>query len=311
MKTQGAKDREWDEICQVITDAFSNDKPVWEELVKQVGSTVGEIDHQPKGDSVWHLDISRIMPKPHRSVLDYARVARPRPGESWRRIVPDAPRPAQALQGGSQDARSCYTIMTGAPRHWSMWHQVSRNDMAGNPQNVARDLLASIRDGVIAVVENLVHTSLINTSDLALADTLHIQNQANSRKVDGKNMLGGNDLLGVARTIVDNSVGVEFPGGVFCVMTPRHAIQLLEGGDLRVDSMDVNGMDVVVSPAFWGGTDIGGGSALVAARDSVSVALSGLEVRMEQAEHVCRIGAQFSAGASIDPKRSARVIMER
>ena len=124
---------------------------------------------------------------------------------------------------------------------------------------MARDLLASIRDGVIAVVENLVHTSLINTNDSALARTLYIQNQANSRTVDGKNMLGGNDLLEVARTIVDNSVGVEFPGGVFCVMTPRHAIQLLEGGDLRAGSMDVNGMDVVVSPAFWGGMDIGGG----------------------------------------------------
>ena len=138
MKTRGARDQEWDDTCQVITDAFSSGKPVWPELEQRGGDIVGEIDHQPKGDSVWHLDISRIMPRPHRSVLDYARVARPRPGEPWRRIVADAPRPAQALQGGPQDARSCYTIMTGAPRHWSMWHQVSRNDMAGNPQKTWR-----------------------------------------------------------------------------------------------------------------------------------------------------------------------------
>ena len=308
MEGQDDSSAGWDAICYSITGAFRSGEPMWPAVRGILGDGAGELG---EGGAVsWQVPIGRIAPTARDSVIDYASVTEvgADAGGTHARIALGAPHRTREALGVKAGTRTHRVVETEFSVQEGIWHNVSQDALAEDGSNVARDMLASIRDEVLLDVERAVRSSLVRSDGPMLARTLRMDDKRRTRDVGESGALEGADVLRAARAIADANHGTRFPHGLFCVASPRQARLLFDSNDLWAGEMEVDGVSVVVSPAFGDATGTGWDSVLVAARGSVSVALSTLEVIIGNSGGECRIGARYAMGASIDPAMSAVII---
>lgn len=307
----GGHNVSWEELTRSMTGALAGIKDVWA-VVEDAIDSPDEIWRKENEQSpVWSLRLGRITPRPRRSILDYARVMEGTSYHiSWQRVMPWRPARNPEMRGDDPQSGTWNIEVRGDARR-SLLQVVDRNATARDGGNVVRDAFASMRDEVILDVEREVRARLAGTGkEDGLAYELYLQNTRGRGSYE-KVSLGARHVLDAARRIVEGCPQVPFPHGLFCLLSPSQAVQLLREGTLDADRMSVCGIDVVVSPVVGDRTEIEDLGAMVAAKGSVGIAMGTAKVRMVQGSEECNIGLQYSMGAAITPRMTARIVTER
>lgn len=299
----------WEHLTRSITTALSGTGSIWDAIRKETGSP-GEIRDETGAKSpVWLVPFARITPPPRRSVLGYAEVSEIDPRHAaWRRVAP--PRPAPGSAGPEDDLRQgAWTTEAGSCELRSLLQSVPRDAASLEGRNIVRDAFASMRNEALADVEREVRKSLAGVKGDGLAYELHLQNTRQGS--DEKASLRARHVLNAGRRLTEGRSQVPFPHGLFCMLSPSQAAQLMLEGTLDAGSMSVCGIDIVVSPVVGHRTDLEARSAMVASRGSVDVALSKAEVRIVKDAKACRIEMEYAVGAEIAPHMTARIVTEQ
>lgn len=301
---------DWEELTKSITKAIADGDPVWQVVE---GKTDPKEDVQRTVDArfpEWTVPLRRIAPRPRRSVLDYAKVREVSAHySSWQRAAPWRPGRSQpASRDGARAGVEVIGVEIAIQRPLVL--DVTPEMVARDGGNVVRDVLASMRDEILLDVERKVRERLAGAKrEDGLGYDLHIQNTRERGSYD-KVPLGARHILEAGRGVARACPHASFPRGLFCLLTPSQALQLLREGSLDTRSMSVRGVDAVVSPLAGNRTDLEEHSAMVAVKDSVSVAMSRVRIRITQDAGVCGIEASYDMGAEIVPRMTARLVTE-
>lgn len=298
----------WEELTKSITGAIMAGSDVWQ-VIKEPPETVrlAADGRSPE----WSLPIGRIAPRPRRSILDYAEVREVGMHyTSWQRAAPWRPGRAPPMpQDGARAGVEVIDVKISTRR--SLLHDVTREMLSRDGGNVVRDVLASMRDEILLDVESEVRARLASTKrEDGLGYDLHIQNTRQRGDYD-RVPLGARHIIEAGKGAARACPHASFPHGLFCLLSPSQALQIMREGTLDTESMNVCGIDVVVSPLAGRRTDMEEHSAMVAVKGSVSVAMSAAKVKITQDAGVCGIEASYDMGAEIVPRMTARLVTER
>ena len=301
---------EWGELCSKIEGTFRDGLPVKAGLEEALGDAYPA--HMPRragGNPVWEVAYADIAPAPRRSMLDHSNVARVELHNTAHRFhllarePVELPDPANSPGGPTDDVMQIDVSKKGV-----FWHHVNQNLLNNATGNIVRDIAASFRDTMILCAENAIHDCLeVVGIDKQLLPPVYTGNARESRDVKSKDVISRNDIVCAARTIVKENPHVEFPGDIVCMISPIQATHLFAEYPLDV-SHGIGGIDVIVSPAVGLIQSDEPHTALVAAKGSVGVALSGLEIKIVRTDDGVGLGAQFSVGAALSPHMAVKVV---
>jgi len=306
----GGGQASWDELTQSITEDMAKGTNVWKTIE---GRTHPKEDIQRTVDGQfpeWSVPIERIEPRRRRSILDYAEVREVSPHyASWQRATTWRPkRGPPASPEGSRAGTEIIDVKIAAQR--ALVQNVTPEMAARDGGNIVRNVLASMRDEILLDVEREVRARLAGTKrEDGLGYDLHIQNTRERGAYD-KVPLRARHILEAGKSVAGAHAHAGFPRGLFCLLSPSQALQLLREGDLDAKSMSVYGVDAVVSPLPGRRTDLEARSAMVAVKGSVSVAMSRARVRIAQGGGAYGIEANYDMGVEIVPKMTARLVTE-
>lgn len=301
--------QDWEGLTRSMTAALAGAVPVWEAVRKGMGS-LGEIRQDEGAESpVWSVPIDRITPPPRRSVLDYARVREVEPDYViWHKLIP--PRPVDVSESSGSPGPGPWITEEGHSARRSLLQEVELEAVPRGGQDVMGEVFASMRDEVLADVEGEARKALAGAER---GDGLAYENRLENTRGPGsyeKVILGARHVLDAGRSLAEGSPQVAFPHGLFCLLSPSQAVQLMLDGALDAGRMSVCGIDVVVSPVLGGGMGPEALGAMVAAKGSVDVALSKAEIRMVTDARACRIEMGYAVGVKLCPRMTARIVTE-
>lgn len=300
----------WDERTQSITGAMAKGAGVWEAIE---GWTEPKEEVQRSADGQfpeWAVPIGRIRPRPRRSILDYAEVREVGPDcTSWQRVAPWRPdRGSPSAPDGACAGMEIIDVKIAAQS--TLVQNVTPEMADRDGGNIVRNVLASMRDEILLDVESEVRARLAETKrEDGPGYELYVQN-TKKQGGDDKVVLSARHILEAGRCVAGAHPHAGFPRGLFCLLSPSQALQLLREGDLDAKSMSVCGIDAVVSPLPGRRTDLEARSAMVAVKGSVSVAMIRVRIRMAQVGGAYDIEASYDMGAEIVPRMTARLVTE-
>lgn len=302
---------EWEEITRAITGAIAEGMPVWQAIEGMVGCP-GDVQGTVDGRfPEWSVPVELIEPRRRRSTLDYAEVREVGAHcSSWQRAAPWRPgRSPPAPQDGARAGMEIIDVRIAIQR--PLVQDVTPEMVARDGGNVIRDVLASMRDEILLDVEALVRERLAAAGEKGgLGYDLYLENTRERGSYD-RVFLEARHILEAGRSVATACPHASFPRGLFCLLSPSQALQLLRKGGLDARSMSVCGIDAVVSQLPGRRADIEARSAMVAVKGSVSVAMSKIRIRMTQDGGVCGVEAGYDMGAEIVPRMTARLVTEQ
>ena len=300
---------EWGELCDKMERAFRGNLPVEIGLRGLLGDAYDA--HMPRradGNPVWEVAYADIAPAPRRSMLDHSNVAMVGSHEPHHRFhlldrMPQAPQDPENVSNIPTDGE----MRIDVTRMGTFWHHVDQNLLGAATGNIVRDAAVSFRDTMILCAERAIHGRLraaVAGSGLLPSVLAGVAQGYDDVKIT--DTIGRNDIVYAAQEIVKATPQVAFPGDIVCMISPIQAMHLFAESSLDV-SHGIGGIDVIVSPAV-GLDPTALHTALVAAKMSIGVAMSGLEVQIARTNDGIGLGAQFGVGANILPHMAVKVV---
>lgn len=259
-----------------------------------------------RGGRVWlarHDDMGRGH---RRSALGCARVAGSDlgAGSAERHVVLGRPVPPGG-QGGPPEATCGLARVSTADRE--LYHYVERAALKAAGDGLVADIAASFYGEIALDVEASLHGGITGEDESRLARVVRLP-RPGSRGMR-EELLSADWIDDAAGDIIRGSPDVPYPGGLMCMVSPVQAMQLsAKSHDGRPRA---GGIHTVVSPVVDSGSQPDRYEAIVAAKRSVLVALSMVEIGAERVGDGTMLTARYSVGTSIDPAQAAKVVSWR
>lgn len=252
---------------------------------------------------VWHAEMS---PGPRCYVIDYADVEQVEMGEttSRRHLALDWINADNIIEG----TRS-RIVEIKCEKPVEVSHRLGNGAAMAAERNIAHDVMMSFHAAMATCVEAQVCRKFFKAhKDGKLAVTMKAKGTSGREGASAGGVLAAGDILDAAAKIAQKNPQVPFPRGIVCVLSPEQAVQLFNDPEVHVDSMDVCGIDMVVSPVMSSNGDSTARFAMVVAKRSISVAASRIEVRIHKNGDGEMLRAKYMTGVEINPKMTAAVV---
>lgn len=271
-----------------------------EEYERQV-FTNGNGEH---GWRVWHAEMS---PGPRYYVIDYADVGQIEMGEttSRRHRILDWINANNFVEGTKSRI-----VEIECERPVEISHRLDTGAAMSTERNIAHDVMMSFYSAMATCVEAQTCRKFLEAyRDGKLASTVHSKDKSGHGGADAVGVLTASDVVDGAAAIARKNPQVPFPRGIVCVLSPEQAAQLLNDPAVRIDSMDVCGIDMVVSPAMNNSGDSEARLAMVAAKRSIYVAASRIEVKIRKGGDGEMLSGKYRTGVEINPRMASAVVL--
>lgn len=303
MEKEGAPG--WERTCRVLAQSLKKYGAFhWTEIAPLVGDDAYEgMQLQRENSRVWAFDLASVDPRPRRSILDHVEADGAEPyGELSGHLEIGSP------AGSSLDV----THMTCAPAPLkietrTLAHTVDPKVLKGAPESLLRDIVGSFYGEITLQIENAVYSQLLKTDTRQLASVTTMEKRSDHMKIREEDPLDASTVASAAAGISRIHPHVQFPDGLVCLVSPAQATQLIDGSTDRAKAMSVGGVDLLVTPVIRFDQSYERHVAFVAAKRSIRVALSRVEVDVNRTGSRVGIAAQYAVGVAVDPKQAARI----
>lgn len=278
----------------------------WEEIREELGKEAYEDMQTQRDTRVWLVDHVEMGRGSRRTALGCASVAgadlHGSPAE--RHVMLERPWALDQIGSSVPGATGRLAKVDTADR--GLVHHIDRKTLKASHDGLVGDIAKSFYAEIALNVERSIHDALIRVDESRLAGVVEMERKGDSMHVPPEDPLSADKIADAAGAIVRRNPDVPCPRGLFCMVSPEQALQLLDSNADRHPR--VYGIDVVASPAVEFDTNRDQYTAIVAPKRSVLVALSMIEVGAERTGDGTVLTARYATGVSIDPRQTAKVV---
>lgn len=296
---------DWGRTCRVLAQSLKRYGAFhWTEIASLVGEDAyKDMQLQRENSRVWAFDLASVDPRPRRSILDHVEAdGAELYGELSGHLEIGSP------AGSNLDV----THMTCVPTPLkietrTLAHTVDSKVLKDAPGSLLRDIVESFYSEITLQIENTAYSQLLKTDTRLLASVTTMEKRSDHMRIREEDPLDASTVASAAAGISRIHPRVQFPDGLVCLVSPAQATQLIDGSTDRAKAMSAGGVDLLVTPVIRFDQSYERHVAFVAAKRSIRVALSRVEVDVSRTDSRVRIAARYAVGAAVDPKQAARI----
>jgi len=190
------------------------------------------------------------------------------------------------------------------------WCRLGPGEAGAAGPGLVEEIVKSFQGAAALTVEEEVCDIMSSTVDEGFALVSH-GGSAVRMAGNGRVALGAGMVSDAGAAIVRANPEVAFPQGIVAMVSPEQADQLREDATACMGAGKVHGIDVVTTPAIRYDEGIGGYAAIVAAKGSIRVSLSPMEIHASKEGGGVAIVARYGAGVAASPGKAAMVFSHR
>lgn len=278
----------------------------WEEIREELGKDEYEEMQTQRESRVWLVDHADMGCGSRRTALDCAYVAGADLHGKFAEHHVSLARPMVSTNysGDFPPEVTCGIARIETTDH-KLAHYIDRKALKAAPGGLMAYIVASFYAEIALRVEKSIHRELARGDESRLLAAMEMVRHGDRMSIRQEDPLSAEKIADAASTIIKHNPHVPYPQGLACMVSPAQAMQL--PASTANGRPGVHGIDTIVSPAVKFDDDRDCYEAMVAAKGSILVALSRIEIAADRVGDGTMLTVRYSSGVSIDPHQTVKV----